>query len=378
MVLILPSPSSSNSTFPTETFVDTPAAWAIAALCSFIGSCLALFTCNKHLRNYSQPEKQRNVVRILVIVPIYAIFSWFSLVFHENALFFDTIRDVYEAYVIYSFLSLILAYGGGENNLCSEIARNPGAISHPPPLCKLPPLALGSGFLHSAKRYTLQFVILKPFFGIFSLIMLGLEQYYQVWYQTLILIVYNISYSLALYWLVLFYLATKHLPQLRLASPVFKFFAVKIVVFATYYQQLLVHMVPGFTTSQLNRWNDFILCIEMVVFAFIHMYAFHWSEFDSHDPSSFFQSMRDATNMQDVANDIRHSFRPKYNNYAMADGPAGKMDDAGELDNRPPPRKLSGEINMDEGYEPPDAAESASGGATPTEVAVVVEDNSPL
>ena len=111
--------------------------------------------------------------------------------------------------------------------------------------------------------------------------MLGLDQYYQVWYQTLILIVYNISYSLALYWLVLFYLATKHLPQLRLASPVFKFFAVKIVVFATYYQQLLVHMVPGFTTAQLNRWNDFILCIEMVVFAFIHMYAFHWSEFDS-------------------------------------------------------------------------------------------------
>jgi hypothetical protein len=304
-----------NATITTEYFVDTPAAFVIAALCSITGATLALFACNKHLRNYSNPGKQRNVVRILFIIPVYSIFSWFSLVFYENALFFNTVRDVYEAYVIYCFLSLILAYGGGENNLCSSIARNPGAISHPPPFCKLSPIALGSRFLHSAKRYTLQFVIMKPVFAVFSLIMLGLDQYDQPWYQTVLFIVYNVSYTLALYWLVLFYLATKHLPQLRLASPVFKFFAVKIVVFATYYQQLAVQTIPGISLEKLNRWNDFILCIEMVVFSGVHLYAFHWSEFvNETDPSSFFQSMKDATSMQDVANDIRHSFRPKYNN----------------------------------------------------------------
>ena len=306
-----PSPSSNATT--TTFFVDTPAAFVIAALCSLTGACMALFTCNKHLRQYTSPDKQRNVVRILFIVPIYSIFSWFSLVFSKEALFFGTVRDVYEAYVIYNFLSLIIAYGGGENNLCSAIARSPGAISHPPPLCKLPAIALGSRFLHRAKRYTLQFVIMKPVFAIFSLIMLGLNQYDQPWYQWLLLIVYNISYTLALYWLVLFYLATKSLPQLSVASPVFKFFAVKIVVFATYYQQLAIQIVPGIPLEKLNRWNDFILCIEMVVFAGIHMYAFHWSEFDTKgEGSEFFQSMRDATDMRDVANDIRHSFRPKY------------------------------------------------------------------
>ena len=310
------SPSSittTNVTATTEYFVDTPAAFVIGALCAVTGACMSLFTCSKHLRNYSQPDKQRNIVRILFIVPIYSIFSWFSLVFSDSAFFFITIRDVYEAYVIYCFLMLILAYGGGENNLCSEIARNPGAISHPPPLCKLAPIALGSRFLHSAKRYTLQFVITKPIFAIFSLIMLGLNRFDQAWYQTLLLIVYNISYTLALYWLVLFYLATKHLPQLKTANPVFKFCAVKIVVFATYYQQLLVQTLPGIPLEKLNRWNDFILCIEMVVFAGVHMYAFHWSEFStSGDSSDMFHSMRDAADMKDVANDIRHSFRPKY------------------------------------------------------------------
>ena len=389
-----PSAATFTNSTTSDTFVDTPAAWVIAALCSIVGSALALFTCNKHLRNYSHPEKQRNIVRILFIVPIYSAFSWFSLVFHKEALFFDTVRDIYEAYVIYCFLSLILAYGGGENQLCTAIARTPGSISHPPPLCKLPPMALGPDFLHSAKRYTLQFVIMKPVFGIFSLVMLGLNQYDQPWYQTLLFIVYNISYTLALYWLVLFYLATKHLPQLKSASPVFKFFAVKIVVFATYYQQLLVQTVPGLPLDKLNRWNDFILCIEMVFFSAIHMRAFHWSEFENNDASSMFQSMRDATNMNDVANDIRHSFGPKYNNYAMADGPNsngngspsrgggsgasagnGGMDSSGG-NNKPPPRKLSGDNDMLSGdldYEPPAQNESQA-----TEVEVVVDDNSPL
>ena len=274
-----PTPSFNNYTnntiITTNTFVDTTTAFTIAALCSITGASLGLFTCNKHLRNYTAPKKQRNIVRILFIVPIYSIFSWFSLVFYQEALFFNTIRDVYEAYVIYCFLALVLAYGGGENQLCTAIARVPGSIRHPPPFCKLNEIQLGPNFLHNAKRYTLQFVIMKPVFGIFSLIMLGLGQYDQPWYQWVLFFVYNISYTLALYWLVLFYLATKHLPQLKSASPVFKFFAVKIVVFATYYQQI---MVQWFLSSllpleELNRWNDFILCIEMVLFSCIHMYV---------------------------------------------------------------------------------------------------------
>ena len=50
------------------------------------------------------------------------------MVFHRDTLYFDTIRDIYEAWVINSFLNLILAYGGGENEICVKMAMDPGSI----------------------------------------------------------------------------------------------------------------------------------------------------------------------------------------------------------------------------------------------------------
>ena len=211
--------AASNGTRWDSTFVDTPAAWAIAGCTAALGLALSLFNCSRHLRNYTAPVKQRNIVRIVFIVPLYCVFSFLSLVLYEKAPYFNSVRDVYEAYVVYCFLNLILAYGGGQNKCCVEIARSPGSIRHPFPLCRLPPLALGSRFLHAAKRYTLQFVIIKPIFAIINLVMIAVGEHDAPWYTWLVFFVYNVSYTLALYWLVLFYLATHHLPQLRQARP---------------------------------------------------------------------------------------------------------------------------------------------------------------
>ena len=163
--------NSSNSTIPipgvnsegdaSTDFTGEIGAWIIAAVGSTLGALISILSCGRHLRKYTNPNEQRHIVRIIFIVPIYSVFSWFSLVFHNEALFFDTVRDCYEAYVLYVFLALILAYGGGENECCMRMAVDPGSIRHPWPLCKLPPLALGSHFLRNAKRYTLQFVIMK-------------------------------------------------------------------------------------------------------------------------------------------------------------------------------------------------------------------------
>lgn len=64
---------------------------------------VALFiTCQQiyhHLRWYTNPQEQRWIVRILFIVPIYATYSWISLMFFnsENVyIYFFTVRDCYE------------------------------------------------------------------------------------------------------------------------------------------------------------------------------------------------------------------------------------------------------------------------------------------
>ena len=51
-----------------------------------------------HLKYYTLPSEQRWIVRILFIVPIYGLDSWFSLLFFRDNyyVYFDSVRDWYE------------------------------------------------------------------------------------------------------------------------------------------------------------------------------------------------------------------------------------------------------------------------------------------
>ena len=51
-----------------------------------------------HLTHWYMPEVQKYVVRILWMVPLYAVQSWLSLRFHGSRIYIDTVRDFYEAY----------------------------------------------------------------------------------------------------------------------------------------------------------------------------------------------------------------------------------------------------------------------------------------
>ena len=139
-------------------------------------------------------------------------------------------------------------------------------------------MTLNHGFIIRCKRMTLQFVVLKPLLAILSLIFMLSGHFEEHWWQYTLVVVYNISYSLAIYYLVLYYLATKTL--LQGFHAVGKFAAVKIIVFATYYQSLLVAAVPGMDVlGSSESWNDFILCVEMALFAIMHMKVFSHKEF---------------------------------------------------------------------------------------------------
>lgn len=89
---------------------------------------VALFiTCQQiyhHLRWYTNPQEQRWIVRILFIVPIYATYSWISLMFFnsENVyIYFFTVRDCYEGE---SSLSIIFITSNHPSIcLCVRLAR---------------------------------------------------------------------------------------------------------------------------------------------------------------------------------------------------------------------------------------------------------------
>lgn len=88
-----------------------------------IGSAASFWLIKKHLEFYTKPSQQRYVVRILFMVPVYAIVSWFSYYWWTKAIYFQLIRDCYEAVVIASFFYLLLYYLGDTEEEHNEVFR---------------------------------------------------------------------------------------------------------------------------------------------------------------------------------------------------------------------------------------------------------------
>jgi hypothetical protein len=65
-------------------------------------------------------------------------------------------------------------------------------------------------------------------------------------------------------------------------------------------------------------WNDFILCVEMVLFAGLLVLAFPFSEFQGGTPDGgFLDNFRDVLKMDDVMEDLYRNFTPVYHDYGL-------------------------------------------------------------
>ena len=263
-----------------QDFVLTPNAFAFASMCTLLAVCISGVSIYQHLASYTCPSQQRYIIRLLFTCPLYAVTSCLCLRFWKHAVYFETIRDCYEAFIIYSFLVLILEYAGGEAN-CVAKMQGLAPLSPPCPFCFLKPRPRTVGLLRECKKGTLQFVVLKPLMAMVSLIMYGQGKLYDTGYQITLDIIYNLAYSVALYYLLFFYLATKE--ACKQFKPISKFAAVKSIVFATYYQSLLVRMVPRMPHERALLWSDFVLCVEMVFFAAALACAFSARVYDLGD-----------------------------------------------------------------------------------------------
>eukprot|EP00922_Rhytidocystis_sp_ex-Travisia-forbesii_P018305 GHVS01027211.1.p1 GENE.GHVS01027211.1~~GHVS01027211.1.p1 ORF type:complete len:776 (-),score=71.73 GHVS01027211.1:258-2585(-) len=286
-------------------WVDSKLCLSLSVLFCLSAVLISACTIFVHSVHYNVPSQQRYVVRLLFFVPVYAVGSLLILMFINYFLYFEVLRDLWEAVVVYSFFSLILDYCGGENSCAVEIARYPGSINHTFPLpfigrrlcllgvcrpiqhCLTHPIPLNLAFVKNCKRCVLQFILLKPFMAIVSIIMYSVGLYHEWGFYWICLgFVYNTSVCTALYALFLFYMATRHHSQLVGRRPVRKFVAIKLVIIATWYQGFLLGLLPGFDIIHATKWNNFLLCIEMPLFAILNAIAYPISEFAPRNTST--------------------------------------------------------------------------------------------
>ncbi|XP_059414546.1 transmembrane protein 184A-like [Carassius carassius] len=330
-----------------QLFLNTRTAQALSGI--FVWSALFI-TCHQiylHLRSYTVPNEQRYIIRILFIVPIFAFDSWLSLLFISNDqyyVYFESVRDCYEAFVIYNFLSLSFEYLGGESAIMSEIRGKPIQSSCLYGTCCLVGMSYSIGFLRFCKQATLQFCVVKPIMAVITILLQAFGKYHDGDFNVTggylyITIIYNISVSLALYALFLFYFATSDL--LRPFEPVLKFLTIKSVIFLSFWQGMVLAIlercgvipealvIDGYEVGAgtvAAGWQNFIICIEMVFAAIALRYAFTSSvyrEKKSEAPEnvapmhSISSGLKETINPGDMVQDAIHNFSPAYQQYTQ-------------------------------------------------------------
>ncbi|XP_035908143.1 transmembrane protein 184B isoform X1 [Anopheles stephensi] len=329
-------------------FLQAKTAQIFAGICVWMALFITCQQIYQHLRWYTNPQEQRWIVRILFIVPIYATYSWVSLLFFNSEsvyVYFFTVRDCYEAFVIYNFLSLCYEYLGGEGNIMSEIRGKPIKSSCLYGTCCLAGKTYTIGFLRFCKQATLQFCLVKPLMAFIIIFLQAFNHYHDGDWSAdggyiYITVIYNISVSLALYGLYLFYFATRDL--LTPFDPVLKFCTVKSVIFLSFWQGVGLAILEkaevispivdagGSTTSAGTvsaGYQNFFICIEMLFAAIALRYAFPYQVYaqscmtDAHGRSvtmqSISSSLKETMNPKDIMTDAIHNFHPQYQQYTQ-------------------------------------------------------------
>ncbi len=82
---------------------------------------ISMWHMTAHIRQFKRPFVQRKILAILWMSPIYAVTSWLSLVFPQFEGYLAIVKDFYEAYVIYQFLSMCMSViGRGDRDTVVE------------------------------------------------------------------------------------------------------------------------------------------------------------------------------------------------------------------------------------------------------------------
>lgn len=247
----------------------------------------------QHLVNYYMPQVQKYVIRILFMVPIFSIQAWFSLCFHSAAGYIRAFRELYEAFVLASFVYYIIELLGGEEQLALKLRTKDAKHGRHGFLLRwCGEWQMGRPFMINCKYGVLQYVLVKIIATIVVIVLRSLGKFDTgAWgwdsAYTYIAVIMNFSIGYALYCLVKLYYATKD--DLKEWNPVWKFLCIKGIIFFTFWQGFLIEVLHSFGVIQdVGNWDsehvvdglqDFLISFEMVFFAIAHRYAFPHTDY---------------------------------------------------------------------------------------------------
>ena len=274
--------------------------WYETLLISLCGTLVVLtiflnmFQVSNHLLHWRKPALQHCYLRIAFIAPIYAIFSWLSILRSTGAAKFDVFRAFYEGYVLWVFFCMMIFGAGGERAVVASLLRfvsqdsggntakkpasseegdlhnadsnrressrqMPSHGAHKkvigcyivPPCRERGCFSCGRIFVINSPRVAvkiwkfciLQFAFLKPALSITTAVIEHTQSVTELDRVTKPLALFSVS--LAMWALLSTYFAIAHIASIQKLSVPTKFIVIKLAIFMTVAQELCLHILVG-------------------------------------------------------------------------------------------------------------------------------------
>ncbi len=276
----------------------------IGGIFAIVATIMSFVQIIQHFFHKTHPQSQNRIMRIISIVPLYAITSWLALLFFVSAIYMEFIQSCFEAYIIYCFLLLLTKFLGGHRGV-EEVIIAKENIKIPLPFCCIKPKATVK-WVWYFKIALLQYTWINPICSAIAVV-LNLSGVYDngEWKfnrgYLYITIIINISQTIALYSLIAFYENAKD--ALKPFKPLPKFISVKLIVFFIFWQGVLMSglakvgvlrntacdpttdtdcdgSTTGFTVEQEKiLLANILICVEMFLFAIAHHWVFGWKQY---------------------------------------------------------------------------------------------------
>ncbi|RKP10399.1 organic solute transporter Ostalpha-domain-containing protein, partial [Thamnocephalis sphaerospora] len=294
--------------------------WIMSGAAAAVATCISMVLVYKHAQYYYKPNQQRYIIRICMMVPIYAVVSWLSYFYYRDSVYFEVLRDCYEAFVLASFFILLLEYLGDtaeEQQAVIQSHWEPKKFPFPFNCISYSPAS--THFLWGLKYAILQYVVLKPITTLVAMIthLFGLycpESYSPKFTHLYVVAVNFISVTVAMYALVTFYMVVSE--DLKPFKPFYKFICVKLVIFFCFWQYVAISMLASFgliheteywTKANIaNGLNSIIICFEMIIFATLHVKAFDYRPYrpENRKRTKIWRGFVDSMNPMDSLREI--------------------------------------------------------------------------
>ncbi|KAF2714689.1 DUF300-domain-containing protein [Pleomassaria siparia CBS 279.74] len=267
---------------------------------------IAFFLVFRHATHYLKPYEQKHIIRILIMIPIYAIVSFLSYLYYHNAIYFELVRDCYEAFAIASFFTLMCHYIAPNLHEQKEYFRNVQPKNWVWPLDWMQKCTGGEnkGFLRRPRSgltwfnvvwiSIFQYCFIRPFFTVVAVLAQTQGKYCQSSKDPRFAYIWvagfeAISVSFAMYCVIQFYIQLKD--DLAPHRPFLKVLCIKLVIFFCFWQSWIISLLtaeggPLKASSKIAGPDlrigipSALTCVEMAIFAVMHLYAFPWKPYD--------------------------------------------------------------------------------------------------